>query len=119
MYEIINTYFLQYQELTLPEQQEYVNQVALLHKKLIHLEETLKIEAEEGKLQKKMEFHHVNSIKQADLLSRKKEEQKAQQVQLQEEEGTRHCIIEEMVKNTDDSLAPIKNVLVHFEGKCN
>ena len=102
--------------MALPEQQEYFTQLSLLQKKLVHLVETLKID-EEGRLfKKKIEFHKENSAKEALLLERKKEEYNIQMRQLQEEEGTRRCVMNNMSKATDNSLTPIKDVLVHFEG---
>ena len=102
--------------MSLPEQQEYISQITLLQKKLVHLEETLKLDEQGKLLKKKIEFHKENSAKEAKLLERKKEEHIAQQRQLQEEEGTRRSIMNCMVNQTDNSLSPIKDVLVHFEG---
>ena len=102
--------------MSLPQQQEYINQISLLHKKIMHLEETLKIEEEENQLQNKIEFHHANSVKEADIIVRKKAEHNTQQRQLLEEEGARRCIVKKMVNSTSSSLAPITDVLVHFEG---
>lgn len=104
------------QELPLPEHQEYVDQMSLLQKKLVHLEETLKIEEQEGLLKEKINFHQSNSVKEAQLIARKKIENAANQKQLQEEESARRAIIQNMVNETDKTLSPIKDVLVHFEG---
>ena len=105
------------QEMSLPEQQEYVTQMSLLNKKLVHLEETLKIEEEGKLLKKKIEFHQANSAKEAQLAARKKDEQNAQLRQIEEEEGTRRSVMNRMVMQTDNSLSPIKDVLLHFEGR--
>lgn len=83
----------------------------------MHLEETLKIEEEEDQLNKNIEFHRANSVKEAELLARKKEEHNAEQRQLQEEEGARRSLVNHMVKQTDNSLSPMKDVLVNLEGK--
>ena len=50
--------------MSLPEQQEYVNQVSLLNSKILHLEETLRIEEKEVELMENIKFHRENSIKQ-------------------------------------------------------
>lgn len=101
----------------LNEQQEYLNQIALINKKLVHLKETLKIEDEEKKLLDKIKFHQDNSSHEAELLARKNEETDARNLQLQEEEGGRRAIINKMVKETGGNLTPIKDALIHFEGK--
>lgn len=93
-----------------------MNQITLLKKKLVHLEETLKLEEEESQLKDKIDFHQANALKEAELAARKEEENASLQKQLQEEEQDRHCVITNMVNRADDSLSPIKDSLVHFEG---
>ena len=98
----------------LPEQQEYMNQISLIKKKLLHLEETLKIENEESQLMDKIYFHRANSAKEAALQVAHNKENAARDVELEEEESQRHRVIDKMVKG--DSLSPIKDALIHFEG---
>lgn len=81
------------------------------------MEETLKLEEEEDRLKQKIEFHQTHSAEEAELLARKKEENSAEQQELLLEEGARHTIVKKMVRQSDGSLAPIKEVLVNFEGK--
>lgn len=100
----------------LPEHQEYLNQITLLNKKLLHLEETLKLEEEEGQLKQKIDFHQANSLKEAEIAARKEEETSLLQKELQEEEAGRHAVFTTMENSKDDSLSPIKDVLVHLEG---
>ena len=77
----------------------------------------MKIEDEEKLLKQKMAFHHANSVKEKELWARKKQEQQASQMELQEEEGARRCIMKNMMNETENNLSPIKDVLIHFEGK--
>ena len=93
-----------------------MNQISLIHKKIVHLEETLKLEEEEDRLNQKLDFHHSNSSKEADLLARKEDENTAEQQELLLEEGARRVIVSKMIKEGDGSLSQIKEVLVHFEG---
>lgn len=81
------------------------------------LEEALRIEEKEAQLQKKLEFHRENAIKEADLRARKEQENAAQLLETQNEERERHDTVTRMVVNSDKSLAPITNVLANFEGK--
>ena len=80
------------------------------------MEETLKIEEEEAKLQQKIDFHQSHSSQEAEILSRKQDELNEEQKQLLLEEGERRAKVKKMVKQTDGSLSPIKDVLVNFEG---
>lgn len=93
-----------------------MNQITLLNRKLIHLEETVKLEDEEGQLKEKINFHQANSLKEAALAARKAEENSLLQDELNEEEAGRNAVLTNMVNNKDDSLSAIKDVLVHFEG---
>ena len=86
------------------EQQEYFNQISLMHKKVKHLEETLKIEEEESQLVEKINFHRENSVREAELAARKREEDTSQELQLREEEANRNIIITNMVRDPDNSL---------------
>lgn len=83
----------------------------------MHLEETLKIEEEEGKLREKVEFHKEKALEEARLIARKQQEKAEEELQLQREEGARKKVVKKMIFDSDNSLAPITNVLVNFEGK--
>ena len=102
--------------MTLSEQQEYVNQISLFHSKLVHLEETLKIEEKEAQLQMKLDFHKKNSIEEANLLAKKQQEQAKQEMELQKEEGHRKSVMQKMLNVSDETMAPIQNFLVNLEG---
>lgn len=100
----------------LPEQQEYIGQVSLLHSKLAHLEETMKIEEKECRLKEKIAFLKSNSIREAKLKAKKDQENAQNEIRLQQEEQSRHDLVIEMVEKSDNSLSPITKVLVNFEG---
>ena len=100
----------------LSEQQEYVNQISLFHSKLVHLEETLKIEETEAQLKKKLEFHKQNSIREANLLAKNQQEHAEQQIELEKEEGHRKAVMQKMLTINDEKFAPIQNFLVNLEG---
>lgn len=93
-----------------------MNQISLIHKKILHLEETLKLEDMEGQLKQKIDFHHRQSIQEAEIVARKKDENAAAQQQLLLEEGERRTAIKKMMNQSDSSLAPVKEVLVNLEG---
>lgn len=88
----------------------------MIHKKIIHLEETLKLEEQEEKLNQKIEFHQTHSVQEAELLSKKQEENAAEQQELLIEEGERRTIVKKMMKQSDGSLSPIKDFLANLEG---
>ena len=83
---------------------------------MVHLEETLKLEEQEEQLSKKIEFHQAHTIKEAEVVHRKEEENAAEMQELILEEGARRTIVKNMLKQSDDSLNPIKDVLVNLEG---
>lgn len=60
------TFFLLKQGLSLPEQQEYIDQITLIEKKLLHLEETQKLEEREAQLMKNIQFHRDQYITHQD-----------------------------------------------------
>ena len=93
-----------------------MNQISLIHKKLVHLEETLKLEEEENLLNQKIEFHQTHSNEQAALLAKKQEERTAEQQELLLEEGARRALVNKVVKQSDATLSPVKDVLVNLEG---
>lgn len=103
----------------LPEQQEYINQISLIQSRIIHLEESMKIEDQEKRLEEKIKFHKENSAKDAALRARKEEENASQKLQLEKEEEARHDIVDEMVKSNGNNISKMKDVLVHFEGILN
>ena len=80
------------------------------------MEETLKLEDEENLLNQKIEFHQNHSSEQAAMLAKKHEEHVAEQQELLLEEGERRAKVNKMVKQSDGSLGPIKDVLVNLEG---
>ena len=100
----------------LPEEQQYIKQIAILQKKINHFEEAMKLEEEEKKITEKIDFHKANFSKEAELEAKKDEENAFEQFKLRQEEEERHEIIQKMVHGNDDSLSSIKEVLVHFEG---
>lgn len=100
----------------LDEQQEIVAQISLLNKKLVHLEETLKIEEKEAQMQKNIEFHQKKNAEEAKLKARKEQERLAQEVQLEKEEAETRKVVQKM-SDCDRSLTPITKCLAHFEGK--
>lgn len=46
----------------LPEQQEYIYQISIIEKKILHLEETQKLEEKETQLMKNIQFHKDNYV---------------------------------------------------------
>lgn len=48
--------------MSLPEQQEYIDQISVIEKKLIHLEETQKLEEREAQLTRNIQFHKENHV---------------------------------------------------------
>ena len=103
----------------LSEQQEYVEQISLFYAKLVHLEEALKIEDKEEQLKKKLEFHKENSLQDSNLANLKEQERADEEKQLQQEEGIRRSLINNMVKDGDSKLNPVKKVLLNLEGTFN
>lgn len=100
----------------LAEQQDCIDQVSLLHTKLNHLEETLKIEEQEKKLRDKLESHRADSAKEAEVLARKEQENASEEIKLQEEEGLRKKLVKKMVAESGSDLAPVTKVLLNLEG---
>ena len=98
------------------EQQDCVDQISLLQSKLLHLEETIKLEEQEGKLKEKMEIHQKKRKDEAELIERKEKERAADEIRLQEEEGVTRKIVKKMVSESSPSLSPITKYLAHFEG---
>ena len=101
------------------EQQEYINQMSLFHSKLVHLEETLKLEDKEAQFRKKLDFQKQKSKEGAILLAKKQQEHANQEVELLKEEGHRKSIMQKMLTVKDDKLAPMQNFLVNLEGKAS
>ena len=102
----------------LSQQQEYFEQISLFHSKLIHLEEALKIEEKEKQLKKKMIFYKNNDVQDTTVSDLKEQERVNEERELQQEEGIRKSLINNMVKEGDFQLGPVKKVLVNFEGTC-
>lgn len=97
------------------EQQDCFDQISLLQSKLIHLEQTMKLEEEENKLKDKMEMNRIYAVQEAELAAKKAEEMAKEDHILQEEEGVTRKLVKKMV-DSNGSQSSVTNVLVRFEG---
>ena len=114
---ILNFFFIPLQDdLSIAEQQEYIDQISLLHSKLIHLEEALKIEEQEAKLMENLEIHRMKSIQDANFKAQKEKERMVEEINVQKEELERKKLVKKMVVESDKALVPITNVVVNLEG---
>lgn len=104
-------------EISLAEQQDYVDQISLLQSKLNHLEEALKFEEQEKLMLDKLNSHKAIAAKEAELLAKKKHEKATEEIQLQQEEGARRKLVKKMMTDTDKNLLPITNFLGSLDGK--
>ena len=80
------------------------------------MEEALRIEENQNQLGQKLAFHIANARNEAKLLERKKEEELAENLELEREEQVTHNLVAKMVIDSDDSLSPITKLLGNFEG---
>lgn len=96
----------------LVDQKQYLDQISLLKRKITHLQETLAIEEKEKKFRDMIEAQRV----EAELQERKEEENRKRQIEQEKEDRETTNVISKMILNSDESLVPVTNVLVHFEG---
>ena len=97
-------------------QQKYLDQIALVHRKIAHLEETLKIEEKEKEMENMRLAEEAQEKKEAELRAKKKEEDLALEISIQREENERRNLVQKMVVESDKSFGAITKVLVNFEG---
>lgn len=93
-----------------------MEQISILQTKILHLQETLKLEEQESKIYEKLEIQKQNSIREAELVARKEQERAKEQVQLEVEESATNKIVKKMVTDSEKNLSPITNAISHFEG---